>query len=393
MTSSESEPLRILQINSLLSGGGTDEQCVNLARGLSELKQSVWLLGPTDRANQLSEKITRVRFEPVGQAKAAAPQIMLRAARLIRAERIQIVHAHHGRDIWPTILAARLSGQGPKVVITRHMAKSPSSWFSRRFLLKNCDAVVAVSKFVQKVLCEGVYEPETSDPERRARHPLRGDHKKIHVIYGGIDTNRFRPFDAFAQRKLWGLNHDNFAFGVAGAYHLPRGKGQREFLLAVSKIHTQIPHARFLIIGRGSMAELLRADIARFGLSGKAWLMPYCDDMPAAMNAIDCLVHPAIGTEAFGLVVCEAFACGKPVIASNLDGIPEAFSFGNRGQLVTPGSIDELASAMANWATRPRLTLSEAQSLHNRVKNDGSITTLAKNVSELYLDLIPKGGP
>src|SRR5689334_17613987 len=53
VTSSESEPLRILQINSLLSGGGTDEQCLNLARGLSELKQSVWLLGPSDRANQL----------------------------------------------------------------------------------------------------------------------------------------------------------------------------------------------------------------------------------------------------------------------------------------------------------------------------------------------------
>ena len=116
-----------------------------------------------------------------------------RAARLIRSEDIQIVHAHHGRDIWPAILAARLSGRRPKIVISRHMAKSPSSWFSRRFLLKNCDAVVAVSKFVQRVLCEGVYEPETDDPERRARPPLQGDRNKIHVIYGGIDTRTFVP--------------------------------------------------------------------------------------------------------------------------------------------------------------------------------------------------------
>src|SRR5437660_5255536 len=159
VTSSESEPLRMLQIHSLMSGGGTDEQCVNLARGLSELKQSVCLLGPSDRANSLLEKLQGVRFEAVGQAKAAAPQIMLRAARVIRAERIQIVHAHHGRDIWPTILAARLSGRRPKIVITRHMAKSPSSWFSRRFLLNTCDDVVAVAKFVQQVLCEGVDEP------------------------------------------------------------------------------------------------------------------------------------------------------------------------------------------------------------------------------------------
>ena len=52
-------------------------------------------------------------------------------ARAIRQNRIQIVHAHHGRDYWPTILAARLSGVFPKVVISRHLASSPGSWISR----------------------------------------------------------------------------------------------------------------------------------------------------------------------------------------------------------------------------------------------------------------------
>ena len=115
------------------------------------------------------------------------------------------------------------------------------------------------------------------------------------MIYGGIDTNRFRPFDAFAQRKLWGLNHDNFAFGVAGAYHLPRGKGQREFLLAVSKIHTQIPDARFLIIGRGSMAELLHADITRLGLRApsSAILRDMDDDRPPICPACGVTMVPA----------------------------------------------------------------------------------------------------
>ena len=64
-------------------------------------------------------------------------------------------------------------------------------------------------------------------------------------------------------------------FAVVGGYDLPRGKGQREFLAAAARIHQKIPQARFLIIGRGSMAEMLRADIARLGLTGKAWLTPY----------------------------------------------------------------------------------------------------------------------
>ena len=65
------------------------------------------------------------------------------------------------------------------------------------------------------------------------------------------------------------------------------------------------------------------------------------------MNALDCLVHPQVGTEAFGAVLLEAFACGKPVIASALDGITEAFAAGQQGRLVQPEKVKELAAALA----------------------------------------------
>ena len=184
---------------------------------------------------------------------------------------------------------------------------------------------------------------------------MKGDHSKIQVIYGGIDTERFRPMDTEEQRRAWGLEAGHKVFAVAGGYDRPRGKGQREFLKAAAMMHKQAPEARFLIIGRGNMADILRGDIERLGLAGKAWLTPYCHDMPQAMNAIDCLVHPQIGTEAFGLVVCEAFACGRPVIASALDGIPEAFSAAGYGELVPPEDIPALAAAMRRpgGATRP----------------------------------------
>jgi glycosyltransferase involved in cell wall biosynthesis len=175
---------------------------------------------------------------------------------------------------------------------------------------------------------------------------------------------------------------------VVGGYPLPRGKGQREFLLAASRVHEKIRQARFLIIGRGNMKDILEADIARLGLKGKAWLTPYCQEMPAAMNAIDCLVHPQIGTEAFGLVVCEAHACGKPVIATALDGVPEAFRAGNYGQLIAPESVDELAGAMVNWAERPHLNEVERSALHARVKEKFSLEVSAGKVLELYREVL-----
>jgi glycosyltransferase involved in cell wall biosynthesis len=381
-------PLRILHLNSLLKGGGTDDQCIKLASGLRQMGQTVWVAGPAGR--ELG-KVVRDLDLPFHATPLEGPlkvRFITSAAKRIRRERAQIVHGHHGRDLWPTVLAARLSAVRPKIVLTRHLAKSPSSWFSRRFLLGQCDALIAVSHFVAKVLREGVYEPNSPEPERRARPPLLGDHSKIHVIHGGIDTGCFRPFDAASQRQAWGLAPEHFAFAAIGGYDLPRGKGQREFLLAAARTYEKIPHARFLIVGRGNMKEILEADIVRLGLKGKAWLTPYCQDMPAAMNAIDCLVHSQVGTEAFPGVVLEAFACGKPVIASTLDGIPEAFAAGSYGQLIQPESVDELAAALTHWASRPRLSTLEQQALHGRLGARFDLMSPVRNVLALYRQLL-----
>ncbi|MES1181007.1 MAG: glycosyltransferase family 4 protein, partial [Verrucomicrobiota bacterium] len=152
-------PLKVVHLNSMLSGGGTDDQSVKLAAGLRDLGHQVWVAGPEGREFSRIIRELKVPFyvtPPEGPLKL---RFIKSVADLIRREKIPIVHGHHGRDLWPTILAARLSGQRPLIVLTRHMAKSPSSWFSRRYLLGQCDAMIAVSQFVAKVLREGVYEP------------------------------------------------------------------------------------------------------------------------------------------------------------------------------------------------------------------------------------------
>lgn len=382
-------PLRVLHLNSLLTGGGTDDQCVKLARALRQLGQRVWVAGPEGREFSKIVRELGVPFLPTGPEGPLKIRFISNVAKFIRREKIQIMHGHHGRDIWPTITIARLSGVKPKVVLTRHMAKSPSSWLSRNFLLGQCDALIAVSRFTEKVLREGAYEPDSPEAERHSRPPLKGDYSKIHVLYGGIDTARFCPFDASQRRTELGLKPGDYAFAVAGGYSLPRGKGQREFLAAAARVQGKIPAARFLIIGRGNMADILKADIERLGLTGKAWLTPYFTDMPAVMNAIDCLVHPQIGTEALGLVVCEAHACGKPVIASALDGIPEAFSAGNYGRLVKPESVEELVAAMEEWANRPALSAPECEALHEKVSAQFSIDAYGKRMLEFYRRITP----
>ncbi len=386
--------LRALHLNSLLTGGGTDDQCARLAEGLAAFGVEASVAGPDGREFSRILRERGVPFVATPREGPAKLRFILAAAKELRRGKHQIVHGHHGRDIWPTILAARLSGTRPKIVLTRHMAKSPSSWPSRKFLLGRCDVLIAVSEFTAEVLRKGHYEPASPNPERHLRPPLLGDHGKIRVIHGGIDDAWFVPLadehpGVVSLRREWQVGPDEFVFAVVGGYSLPRGKGQREFLEAAARISSQIPKARFLIVGRGNMADLLRDDIRRLGLEGCAALTPYCTDMSAAMNAIHCMVHPQVGTEAFGLVVCEAHACGRSVIASDLDGIPEAFAAGGAGRLVPAESVDALANAMLEVAKERRPTWEQRLEMHSKVASRFSLAGMSRKVAELYRSLVP----
>ena len=378
-------PLRVLHLNSLLTGGGTDDRSVRIAHAVGKLGHKVWMGGPAGREYSKIAQELGITFEPLPIGPLKLP-LILHTARFLRRERMQIIHARHGRDYWPAILAARLSGVRSKIVLSRHLAKSPGSWVSRRFLLSQCDALVAVSQFVAKVLREGHSDPQSDNPERHYRPPMLGDHSKIRVVYGGFDMSRFKPADASAQRKAWGLEPQHYAFGVVGGYTLPRGKGQPEFLRAAAKIRAEAPNARFLIIGRGNLKPRLEAMIQELGLEGAAWLTPYCSDMAAGMNALDCMVLPQVGTEALAGVVIEAHACGKPVIASDLDGIPEAFVV-SHGQLVRPGSVDDLGQAMAEWSRKPSLPDTERWEMHKRVAERFSLERAARDLAALYFSI------
>ncbi|QSR86247.1 glycosyltransferase family 4 protein [Candidatus Methylacidiphilum infernorum] len=378
------ERLNVLLINSVLQGGGTDNQVILLARGLLELGVRVLVACP--QTNELFYQLQSYGIESVHWEKNISGLYKLKE--IIRRRNITLLHAHHGRDYWPTIMAASLSFPKPKVVLSRHMAKSPGSWISQNYLLKHCDCLVAVSQFTRKVLTEGHFDPHCPIKERHKRKPIGGDHEKIKVIYGGIDTGRFYPRNASYLREKISVDGRHFLFGMVGSYDYPLGKGQLDFLEAAHKTRNFLPQGRFLIIGRGNMRELLEEKIKSLSLQDRVFLIPHTPEIDGWLNALDCLVHPAIATEAFGLVILEAFACGKPVIATSLDGIPEAFQACQVGKLIPPWSVPELCQALADVAKAGPLSEEKKWQCHKKIESSFSYKVMAKNMLELYNQLI-----
>jgi glycosyltransferase involved in cell wall biosynthesis len=367
-------PLRILQVDSSFEGGGTDRQALELAAGLRELGEEVSLAVPRDaRWAPLVERAGLARWD-VPRRSPAQSGLVARCARAIRELRVRIVHAHQGRDYWPAVAAAALAGGGCRVLVTRHLIAPPSG-FSRRWLLHAAD-VVAVSRAVEAVLARS----------------LRGPRARLHQIYGGIDVAAFAaaaPAGAALRARL-GWPEGAPAFGVVGAFHPPQGKGQPLFLEAAARVARAHPGARFALVGAGVQDAALRARIEALGLGAATAVLPFTDAIAEVMNALDVLVHPALGSEALGLVVWEALAAGKPVIASRLDGLPEALADGEHGVLVPPGDGAALAEAMAALARDPERRTRLGEAGRAFVREHRSRRAQALRYQDLYRRLLAR---
>ena len=382
--SSSSLTARVLMLNSRLRGGGTDTQCLALAQGLIEQGWEVEVAGPENA--RLSAAAPSLRALP-----RFRPLQILSLAGILHRSRARIVHAHHGDDYWTALLASRLVQPRPKVVFSRHLAKSPRSPLSRQHLFARADAVIAVSSFVAQVLREGHRDPASPVAERHHRPPCQVDPHRLHVIHTGIDTKLFRPRDrAFTDsaRRLLGLAPAETVFGVVGGFDLPVGKGQRVFVRAARDVVRRLPKSKFLLAGTGSMAAILEEDIRHHGLEDRVQLIGQQSDPMALHHALDILVHPQIATEAFPSVVLEAHACGRPVIASRLDGIPEAWALGGLGHLVPSGDAAELAATMIGQAEQPAPSEPERAAAHARVEAEASLPVQARKVADLYRRLM-----
>lgn len=330
--------LSVLIVNSVLTGGGVDTQTLSQCQALIGEGARV-TLAVSSRARWV-ERAQAIEGLSVLVFSSPRWRWPLRLAAEVRRRQVQVLHAHHGRDYWVAILARMLSMRPAVVVVTRHLMTRLKDK-TRRYLAA-FTRVVAVSDAVLRSL-------HASDPKGSLR---------LRRVYCGIDTAAFSPNPGrrAEMRAQLGLPADGLVFAVVGAIHAPDGKGQFHFVRAATQVLAHHPDVHFLCAGSGEAVPALKAAAAREGLGAHFHWQAFGHDIPGLMQAIDVLVHPAVSSEALGLVLLEALSCGKPVIGSRLDGIPETFEDGQNGIAVPPRDVDALAQAMLCFADDRALT-------------------------------------
>jgi glycosyltransferase involved in cell wall biosynthesis len=173
---------------------------------------------------------------------------------------------------------------------------------------------------------------------------------KVKVVTLGTDLHQFNPshFKKIEAQKYFGLPPEKKIVGVLG--RLDKLKGQDIFLRAVPEVMKQHPNVLFLVAGDETAGEHgykeYLTDLCRLlGIERFVKFLPFTEDVPQLMAALDVFVLPSF-SETYGLIVVEAMAMGRPIIATNAGGLPEIITNEKTGLLIRPKDVNEVARAI-----------------------------------------------
>ena len=168
---------------------------------------------------------------------------------------------------------------------------------------------------------------------------------KVRIVPNGVDVEKFKPMeDPAAVKRQFGLGNEPCVLFVGSL--IPR-KGLPFLVEAAKKIVKEQADAKFMIVGEGPLKNQLASYLKTANLSGNFKFLGNLKDdaLTAVYNCADVFVLPSV-QEGQGIVLLEAQASGKPVVAFDVGGVNEAVSNGKTGILVKRGSSDELAGAL-----------------------------------------------
>ncbi|MGC2323109.1 MAG: glycosyltransferase family 4 protein [Terriglobales bacterium] len=314
--------------------------------------------------------VDRIQLE-IGDARPWRLRRLLSLSRLVNLLykcRIDLVHVNL-HFLAPFVSAACAAAGIPIVVHVRNMITRPVASSFRKY-----DGVICISQAVRDSLetCGQVSPAQFAD--------------RLWTIPDGRDLSHFCSGNRERVRQELGVGPDTPLVGMAA--RITSMKGQDVFLQMAARVKNQIPAARFLLVGATlyQADESYHADLQKLvhdlGLEKDVIWAGYRADMPDVLAAMDCFAHPS-RRGAFVSVLIESMASGLPVVASDVDGIPECVGRDGAGILLPPDDPAAWAEAVVRILTDKALSASMSGRARERAHRLFEIGPLAQQTAEV----------
>ncbi len=288
--------------------------------------------------------------------------------RFIEKEHIHIVNTHSSKDSWLGLPAARIAGNRPLVLRTRHLSTSIHDGILNKFLYDRLpDFVITTGETIRKQMIE----------------VNRFNPGRIVSIPTGVDTDIFNPAGTHTDIR----EELNMALStpLIGAVSVMRSwKGLDYLVKAMPLILHEIPEARFILAGEGIHRKTLEKTIEETGVGNKVYLLGHRDDVSNIMYSLDIIVHPSYANEGVPQTILQAMTMGKPVVASDFAPLKEVVIENETGILVPKKDPAAIASAVIRLLRNKDLSKKLGINGRNLALESYSLNSMLDKLETLY---------
>ncbi len=371
--------VRVLEMIDRPFLGGGQITVLTLARGLDREKFEV--LVASEDGGPLIEELQKIGVQhiPIKLGKLSGPSAVRSIAGILGENAIDVLHTHGGVAGLYGRLAARKAGtaavvhtvHGIHYLHYRNPAAKGAHILLERWLSRSTDAVVFVS---------------VADMERAARLKLARP-PKARLIRNGV-----RPTPPESLGIPAAVRAQLGAVGkplIVAVSRLHRQKGVEFLLRAVPLVRSEVPTVRVVVAGGGPLADRLGAEIKALRLEENVSLLGERKEALSILAAADLFVLPSLW-EGLPYVLVEAAALGKPIIATDIDGVREVIKSGVTGMLVPPRDPGALAAAILFLLKERTLAVRLGEAARAKVPPQFSVKSMIRESGSLYLELLAK---
>jgi glycosyltransferase involved in cell wall biosynthesis len=372
MTNSTSgKRIKVLHLVTSLEVGGAQH---NMLQGLPRLDPEKYehvICSIMDRM-QMAEQFRKVGIEvySLGLKRKTDLAVALRLRSFLRQLRPDVMHTYllHGNVLGRIV--GRLTGV-PSIISSELTIGQARIWGRIATKLTNplTDAVEVNSVTGGEAAIKDLGVPRA----------------KLEVVLPGLDLGEFEStVDRDSVRADLGVSSDKHLVLYIG--RLRPVKGVKYGIEAFSKALSQNPGLHMALAGEGAQREELQALVGTLGISDNVSFLGVRNDLPKLLAAADSVLMPSL-TEGFPRVAVEAMAASKPVIATEVGGVPEAITHGESGILVQPRDIDSMSVALLSLVDDDELRGRLSTAARKHIQNNFSVEKYVARLDQIYSKL------
>jgi sugar transferase (PEP-CTERM/EpsH1 system associated) len=380
------DPLHVAHAVLSLDFGGLERIVADLVRQGRRRGQRVSVIC-LERPGTLAERVAADGANLVCLDKKPGVQLATigRLKKLLAELRPDVLHTHQVGALFYAGPAARRAGV-PVVLHTEHINNLRKARGGRLSRMKMAWLWWLAARYADRYCC--VSEDIVDDMVRRRIVPR----KKLRFVANGIDTALFQNGDgAAAIREQLGIPAEAPVVGTVG--RLNEVKSQDLLIRAFARVRTRFPAAHLVLVGDGPMRATLESLAADLGVAGAVHFAGYQDRPERYLHVMD-LFALTSRMEGMPLAILEAWAAGRPVIASAVGGVPDLVRDGVSGVLFPSGDETALVGALESLIAAPDRARSLADAGRKEVETRYDLGRMAREYEQHYQELLAaaKGG-